>query len=120
MSLPDHPVTFLEPDPAGVGAFWRWAYSDILSNRNRSVFAEYIVGLALEAVSRPRIEWDAADLIFQGFGIEVKASAYLQSWHQAKLSTVRYSIAESKFWDPETNRFRWQPPTCPHIFVYSP
>lgn len=23
-----------------VGDFWQWAYSDILSNRNRSIFAE--------------------------------------------------------------------------------
>jgi hypothetical protein len=28
-----------------VGDFWRWAYSDILSNRNRSIFAKFIVGV---------------------------------------------------------------------------
>ena len=40
-----------EPIPGAngvtVGDFWQWAYSDILSNRNRSIFAEYIVGVAL-------------------------------------------------------------------------
>lgn len=31
-----------------VGDFWRWAYSDILSNRNRGIFAEFLVGAALK------------------------------------------------------------------------
>jgi len=45
-----------------LGDFWSWAYSDILSNRNRSVFAEFIVGSALGVIDEPRIEWDAVDL----------------------------------------------------------
>jgi hypothetical protein len=47
---------------ATVGDFWRWAYSDILSNRNRSIFAEFIVGNALGVVDKPRVEWDSVDL----------------------------------------------------------
>lgn len=47
--LPDHTV----------GDFWQWAYSDILSNRNRSIFAEFIVGVALGVVNKPRREWDS-------------------------------------------------------------
>ena len=41
---------------ACVGDFWSWAYSDVLSNRNRSIFAEFIVGLALGTVESPRVE----------------------------------------------------------------
>jgi len=59
----DHPIPGL--DGRTVGDFWQWAYSDILSNRNRSIFAEFIVGVALGAVVRPRIEWDAADLCYR-------------------------------------------------------
>lgn len=77
---------FLEPDHSipgvpdhTVGDFWQWAYSDILSNRNRSIFAEFIVGVALGAVDKPRVEWDPADLCYQGFKIEVKSSADCQS-----------------------------------------
>lgn len=32
---------------AKVGDFWRWAMSDLLGNRNRGIFAEFLVGKAL-------------------------------------------------------------------------
>jgi hypothetical protein len=34
--------------------FWRWSASDLVSNATRGVFAEYIVGLALEALMEGR------------------------------------------------------------------
>jgi hypothetical protein len=58
---------------ATVCDYWRWAYSDLLSNTNRSVFAEYLVGLALGVVDRPRVEWDSVDLRYGDHKIEVKA-----------------------------------------------
>jgi hypothetical protein len=86
------------------GDFWSWAYSDVLSNGNRSVFAEYIVGLALGVVETPRIEWNRIDLMYQGKGIEVKASAYVQSWDQQdRLSRISYDIGRKLGWDAETN-----------------
>ncbi|MBD1846459.1 hypothetical protein H6F89_24140 [Cyanobacteria bacterium FACHB-63] len=36
--------------------FWAWAYSNILSNRNRSIFAEFLVAAALGLTHQPRIE----------------------------------------------------------------
>ena len=36
--------------------FWRWAYSDVLSNGIRSVFAKYMVGKALSCLGQPRVE----------------------------------------------------------------
>ena len=76
-----------------IGDFWQWAYSDLLSNRNRSVLVEYFVGVALGVVEKPRVEWDAVDLRYRGFSIEVKSSAYCQSWPQKKTFTdsVQYS-----------------------------
>ncbi len=44
-----------------LAAFWSWAYSDVLSNANRSVFAEFILGVAVGVVDTPRVEWDAVD-----------------------------------------------------------
>jgi autotransporter translocation and assembly factor TamB len=76
--------------------FWTWAYSDILSNRNRSVFAEFLVAVALDLTHQPRIEWDAVDLRYRNNKIEVKASAYLQSWQQSKPSVIRFDIAKNK------------------------
>jgi len=47
-------------DGLTVGDFWSWAYSDILSNRNRSIYAEFLVGSALGVLDKPRMEWDAS------------------------------------------------------------
>jgi hypothetical protein len=87
-----------------IGDYWAWAYSDILSNRNRSIFAEFLVGKALGIVTKPRVEWDCVDFIYCGKKIEVKSSAYLQSWNQEypnqnKFSTIKYDIEKRKYVD---------------------
>lgn len=83
--------------------FWAWAYSDILSNRNRSVFAEFLVAVALNLTHQPRIEWDAVDLRYSDKKIEVKSSAYVQSWQQRKLSLIKFDIAKKRGWNSEKN-----------------
>lgn len=83
--------------------FWRWAYSDILDNRARGIFAEFLVGQALGVTEDVRHEWLDADLLYNGKKIEVKTSAYIQSWHQNKLSQIQYDIAPKRKWDPLTN-----------------
>jgi hypothetical protein len=45
-----------------IGDFWSWAHSDVMSNTNRSIFAEFLVVSALGLLDTPRIEWDAVDL----------------------------------------------------------
>src|SRR5690348_8635943 len=84
---------FLEPSEHVPGLkdlrvidFWRWAYSDVLSNRNRSIFAEFVVGAALGVLSKPRTEWDSVDLYYEGSRIEVKSSADIQAWKQKRPS----------------------------------
>lgn len=43
--------------------FWRWAYSDIISNAYRGVLAEYIVAIALGISEEGiRILWEPYDL----------------------------------------------------------
>ena len=83
--------------------FWSWAYSDILSNRNRAIFAEFLVATALGEIDKPRIEWDAVDLLYRGKKIEVKSAAYIQSWQQNKLSVIRFDIGKKIGWFAETN-----------------
>ena len=64
--------------------FWRWAYSDLLNNVARGVLAEFLVANALD-ITKPKLrtEWDPYDLKSkQGTKIEVKSSAYIQSWNQ--------------------------------------
>ena len=65
--------------------FWRWAYSDMSNNINRSVLAEYIVASALGnagvTIEATRIMWRPYDLLSQdGYRVEVKSAAYVQSW----------------------------------------
>ncbi len=105
-------------DNVTVGNFWAWGYSDILSNANRAVFAEFIVGLALGVVHKPRTEWDAADLRYRGVLIEVKASAYLQSWPQEIPSVIRFDISRKKSWHADTNTSDTDRVRSAHCYVF--
>ncbi|MFZ0368828.1 MAG: hypothetical protein WAM07_04400 [Halobacillus sp.] len=72
--------------------FWRWVYSDLLSNTTRGILAEFLVGYALGLTHEPRVEWDKADFVYKGRLIEVKSSAYIQAWEQQKPSKIIFNI----------------------------
>jgi len=101
-----------------IADFWRWAYSDVLSNGNRSIFAEFIVGNALGCLDKPRSEWDPVDLKYRGFGIEVKASADCQSWHQTKPSRICFSVKKATFWDRDTSKYEGGPTRSAHCYIF--
>jgi hypothetical protein len=90
---------------ADLFGFWRWAYSDLVSNATRGVLAEYIVGLALRCVDGcARVEWDTYDLRTpQGNSVEVESAAYVQTWHQRELSKISFDITPTNGWDAATN-----------------
>lgn len=84
--------------------FWRWSTSDLVSNATRGVLAEYLVACALGLEGGLRTEWDAFDLrTGDGTTVEVKSSAYLQSWHQARESAISFDIRPTLGWDATTN-----------------
>lgn len=62
--------------------FWRWNSSNLLNNTLRGVFAEFIVATALDIdLTDVHSDWASYDLKDNdGRRIEVKSSAYLQSW----------------------------------------
>lgn len=101
-----------------IGDFWAWAYSDILSNASRGVFAEFLVGSALGVVEFPRVEWDWVDLLYRGKRIEVKSSAYCQSWEQRSPSMIIFNIAESRGWDSTTNTYLAAPQRSSDCYVF--
>ena len=78
--------------------YWQWSASDIVSNATRGIFAEFIVASALHLdTSIPRDEWSALDITSpKGTRIEVKSSAYLQSWTQSAPSKIRFSIRPAR------------------------
>ncbi|WP_019354767.1 hypothetical protein [Streptomyces sp. AA1529] len=86
-----------------LGGFWSWACSDLAGNTMRGVLAEYLVALALSSATETRTEWDSIDIRTpERWRVEVKSSAYLQSWAQSKLSKVLFSIASASGWDAQT------------------
>ncbi|WP_246531094.1 hypothetical protein [Streptomyces bathyalis] len=86
--------------------FWRWSCSDLANNTMRGVLAEYIVALALGAASGTRMEWDSVDIrTREGWRVEVKSSAYLQSWAQSKKSSISFSIGATFGWNQQTGEY---------------
>ncbi len=85
--------------------YWSWAFSNLMGNTERGVFAEFLVATALEIANTPRQNWLPYDLLYKNeIRIEIKSSAYIQSWEQEKLSDIRFGIKKTRSWDPNTNK----------------
>jgi len=85
--------------------FWQWSMSDLVANMSRGVLAEYIVAKALGvSVDCAREGWSAYDLqTDKGIRIEVKSSAFVQSWAQDELSAIQFAVPKRRGWDYTTN-----------------
>ena len=85
-------------------SFWQWSASDLLSNATRGILAEYLVSHALGDSKGVRAEWDPFDVSTEsGIQIEVKSSAYIQSWYQEKLSRISFGVRPTLGWDAATS-----------------
>jgi len=87
--------------------FWKWSASDLVSNATRGILAEFIVATALGIdLTKPRDEWGSYDLMTpEGVRIEVKCSAFLQSWAQTSQSSVIFSIKPARKWNESTHKY---------------
>ncbi len=76
--------------------FWAWAYSDLMSNTDRGALAEYLVRCSLGITDTSfRIRSNPYDILSpSNRKIEVKCSAYLQSWDQDDFSKITFDIAK--------------------------
>jgi len=91
--------------PINVLSFWQWSTSELLGNALRGILAEFIVASAIGVLDSPREEWDAYDLMTKdGLKIEVKSSAYLQSWKQKELSKISFGIQPTVVWTDNNTR----------------
>ena len=105
--------------PHSLLEYWAWAHSHIVSNSERGILAEYLVRCAVHAPSPCRIEWDAVDVISpEGIRIEVKSSAYLQTWKQEKLSRIQFDIAPKNAWDSVENSYASQRIRSADVYVF--
>lgn len=99
--------------------FWRWAYSDLLGNTERGAVAEYLVASALGIRREDRTSWNSYDLLSnEGIKIEVKASAYIQTWGQERLSDIRFGIQPTYAWNSETNVYDTEMRRQSNIYVF--
>jgi len=98
--------------------YWAWAYSDVLENTQRATFAEFLVGAVLGVVDGVRIGWGGWDLSYRGKLIEVKASAYLQTWNQRKLSRLSFRIAKRLQLDEDGITYVGDPVHASDCFVF--
>lgn len=80
---------------AEVKDFWRWSGSNLIDNTYRGMLAEFLVARALDLDSIARSEWGLYDLLYNDTRIEVKSSAYIQSWEQETLYSPRFDIHQS-------------------------
>lgn len=86
--------------------FWAWAYSDLVGNTERGKQAEFIVAMALGITEGVSGSWDKYDLLSkEGIRVEVKSSAYLQSWNQQSLSKISFGIQPTYGWDSITSEY---------------
>jgi hypothetical protein len=100
-------------------SFWQWSASDLLSNATRGILAEYLVALALGDVEGARAEWDPFDATTEsGVRVEVKSSAYLQSWHQSSLSRITFSTRPTFAWEAETNALTEERKRQADVYVF--
>lgn len=100
--------------------FFAWWSSNLMSNATRGVLAEYIVAIALDCADQERMEeWNEYDLLtLDGLKIEVKTSAYLQSWKQRALSKIVFSIVPSRKYDYDTGTYEAAPSRKSDIYVF--
>ena len=61
--------------------FWRWAFADLSDDDVKGFFAEWMIHKLLAVPTRRRVSWANSDIITpNGTRIEVKSTAYWQSW----------------------------------------
>jgi len=102
-------------------SFWQWSSSDVVSNATRGVLAEYLVAQALGvAAGSVREEWAAFDIeALDGTRVEVKSAAYVQSWHQDRLSRITFRVPKTLAWDRDTNRQSSEAERQADVYVFA-
>jgi hypothetical protein len=100
--------------------FWRWALGDLRMNNARGYLAEFLVATAVKSKAPKRVEWGAQDVVAaDGTRIEVKTSAYLQSWAQRAPSTPRFSFSgPAETWNEILGAYERNPAGRVDVWVF--
>lgn len=101
--------------------FWRWSGSDLIDNTYRGVVAEFLVAKALGILTNGvRQSWMPFDLqTSDGIKIEVKSAAYVQSWHQHRLSKINFVVPKRCGFDANANTLEDTPSRHADVYVFA-
>ncbi|MFM9376558.1 hypothetical protein [Gordonia sp. VNK21] len=113
--------TPLDRSPSTVLDFWAWSSSDLIGNSLRGVLAEFIVGTAIGCIDTKdtRVEWDTVDLLTSdGIGIEVKSTAYVQSWGTTTPQSLGFTIRQTRKWDQPTRTYAVERERHADVYVF--
>lgn len=113
-----------EEELAGVNAtvaeFWRWAFSDLRDNTTRGVLAEFLVAKAIGDKRPVRVGWGNFDALApDGTKIEVKCSAFLQSWSQREHSQLVFGRLAAREFDADRNEYSADIRVRADVFVFA-
>lgn len=105
---------------ATVADFWRWAFSDLRDNTTRGILAEFLVAKAVGDERTLRIGWDNFDdQAPDGTTIEVKCSAFLQSWTQKRHSELVFGRLSAREFDATRNEYSVDARVRADVFVFA-
>lgn len=105
---------------ATVADFWRWAFSDLRDNTTRGILAEFLVAKAVGDQRSLRIAWDNFDAQApDGTTIEVKCSAFLQSWTQKRYSELVFGRLSAREFDAARNEYSVDARVRADVFVFA-
>ena len=105
---------------ATVADFWRWAFSDLRENTTRGILGEFLVARAVGDQRPIRNGWDNFDVVGpDGTTIEVKCSAFLQSWSQRKHSSLSFGRLRGREFDAERNEYSVEARVRAEVFVFA-
>lgn len=101
--------------------FWQWIASDLVSNTTRGILAEFLVAKALGiGTDGIRDEWGACDLEHpSGIRIQVKSSAYIQSWAQKGPSIISFPVRKTRGWDSATGLEDPEPRRHAGVYIFA-
>ena len=117
---PQTPLENWKRDDLSVQDFWQWAYSDLKANNVRGVFSEWLVAQILGlTLSEPRDSWAENDLeLPNGKTIEIKSSAYLQTWEQENKSKISFGGLKAQVYDYKTRDYNGISAYNPDIYIF--
>lgn len=122
--LEPRPVAALTGDETIVSGirvrdFWSWGFSDLRMNTTRGMLAQFLVARALED-PRPTDEgWGNYDVLTpEGTRVEVKSSAYLQSWRQSRFSEIVFRNLTGHAWS-DTEGYTAERVVRADVFVFA-